>query len=202
MASRLVIATNNAGKLREIRALLQPLEILSPADLDLNLEVEETGDTFIENARLKATAFAQASGLVALADDSGLEVDALEGAPGVLSARYGTPDLNDQGRCQLLLHNLKEHTDLVKRTARFRCAMVATAADGRSCHSEGACDGLIASAPAGDGGFGYDPVFYLPQFQQTMAQVDAKVKNKISHRSQALNRIIPLLLQTFAELRS
>ena len=202
MASRLIIATNNAGKLREIRALLQPLEILSPADLDLNLDVEETGDSFIENARLKASAFAQASNLVALADDSGLEVDALDGAPGVHSARYGTPDLNDAGRCQLLLHNLKEHTNLAKRTARFRCAMVAVAADGRSCYGEGACNGLIAFAPAGTGGFGYDPVFYLPQFEQTMAQIGAEMKNKLSHRSQALNHILPLLLQTFAELRS
>ena len=194
----LLVATNNRGKLKEFRALLQPVELAAPGDLGLDLEVEENGDSFAANATLKARAFAAASGLVALADDSGLEVDALGGAPGIHSARYGGRGLDDMGRCRLLLEQLAEAGG--SRSARFRCCLVAAAPDGRTCRAEGVCPGTIAPAPAGDGGFGYDPVFYLPRLRQTMAQVPAGIKNRISHRARALRIMAPLLLRTFPEL--
>ena len=195
----LLIATNNTGKLREFRALLAPLQIVAPADLNLDIEVEENGQTFLENATLKATAFSAAAGLVALADDSGLEVDALQGAPGIHSARFGGPGLNDSERCQLLLDRL-HNTDTERRQARFCCCIVALAPDGRSCQAKGTCEGIIAAAPAGQEGFGYDPIFYLPQHQKTMAQIGPELKNQISHRAGALRTIRATLLQTFPEL--
>ena len=194
----LLVATNNRGKLKEFRALLQPVDLAAPGDLDLDLEVEENGGSFAANATLKARAFAAASGLVALADDSGLEVDALGGAPGIHSARYGGPGLDDMGRCRLLLDQLAEAGG--SRSARFRCCLVAASPDGRTCRAEGVCSGSIAQAPAGDGGFGYDPVFYLPRLRRTMAQVPARTKNRISHRARALRIMAPLLLRTFPEL--
>lgn len=202
MLDRLLVATNNAGKLDEIRTLMHPLHIVSPIDLKLDLKVKETGTSFLANAYLKASAFAQASGMIALADDSGLEVDVLDGAPGVYSARYGSSTLDDAGRCQLLLDTLQEHSSPEKRTARFQCTLVVLAPDGRTCNSTGTCEGLIALNPAGTGGFGYDPIFYLPQFQQTMAQISSQEKNKLSHRNQALRRILPLMQQTFSELNT
>jgi XTP/dITP diphosphohydrolase len=197
----LLVATHNAGKLREFQALLAPLELVSAAALAPDLKVEETGHTFAENAALKARAFAQASGLIALADDSGLEVDALGGAPGVLSARYGGPQLDDQGRCQRLLEALQPFPEPQQRTARFRCCLVAWAPDGRHCQAEGACEGIIAQSPAGEQGFGYDPLFLVPAHQQTMAQLPPQLKNQLSHRARALHALHPLLLQTFPELR-
>ncbi len=199
---KILVATNNAGKLREIRALLTEVDVVSPTDLNLHLEVEETGATFAANAALKAHAFADHSGLIALADDSGLQVDALNGAPGVLSARYGGPDLNDEGRWRLLLSELQSFADPAQRTARFSCSVVAAAPDGRTCHAEGTCAGRIAHQPAGDDGFGYDPVFFLPERNCTMAQLKAGEKNKISHRAHALATIKPLLFATFPELQT
>lgn len=196
----LLVATNNPGKLREFRSLLGPLDLAAPGDLGLDLEVEENGDSFEANATLKARAFAAATGLVALADDSGLEVDALGGAPGIHAARYGAPGLDDMGRCRLLLEQLAEAGG--SRLARFRCFLVAAAPDGRTCRAEGVCPGSIATAPAGDGGFGYDPVFYLPRLRRTMAQVPAEIKNRISHRARALRTMAPLLRKTFPELSS
>lgn len=196
----LLVATHNAGKLREFSALLAPLELVSAADLAPGLQVAETGLTFAENAALKARAFAQASGLIALADDSGLEVDALGGAPGVISARYGGPDLDDAGRCRLLLEALRSFPQPAQRRARFRCCLVAWAPDGHHCLAEGSCEGLIAAAPAGRGGFGYDPLFFVPAYQQTMAQLAPQLKNQLSHRARALQTLRPLLLQTFPEL--
>lgn len=197
----LLVATHNAGKLREFQALLAPLELVSTAALAPGLTVKETGQTFAENAALKAHTFAQASGLIALADDSGLEVDALGGAPGVLSARYGGPQLNDQGRCRLLLEALRPFPEPERRTARFRCCLAAWAPDGRHCQAEGTCEGIIAQSPAGADGFGYDPLFWVPEHRQTMAQLPSQVKNQLSHRGRALRALRPLLLQTFPELR-
>ena len=196
----LLVATHNAGKLREFSALLAPLELVSAAAVAPDLKVEETGQTFAENATLKARAFARASGLIALADDSGLEVDALGGAPGVRSARYGGPDLDDAGRCQVLLESLRSFPQPEQRSARFRCCLVAWAPDGRHCLAEGSCEGRIAAVPAGEGGFGYDPLFWVTDYQQTMAQLPPPLKNQLSHRARALHALRPLLLQTFPEL--
>ena len=196
----LLLASNNGGKLREVRALLADLRVVSPADLGFELDVEETGQTFAANAELKARAYAAASGYIALADDSGLEVDALGGTPGVRSARYGAPDLDDEGRYLHLLSELQSYPVPSHRIARFRCAMSAISPDGRQCRAEGTCEGLIAQSPTGSNGFGYDPVFFVPNHNATMAQLDAATKNSLSHRGQALAAVIPLLKSTFPEL--
>jgi XTP/dITP diphosphohydrolase len=198
----LVVATNNAGKLREFRALLAGVEVASPAELGFELDVEESGETFAANAELKASAYAAASGRIALADDSGLEVDALNGAPGVYSARYGGPGLDDAGRCLHLLESLRPFPDPTQRHARFRCIVCAIAPDGRSCQAEGTCEGLIAQAPAGSNGFGYDPVFFVPDHNATMAQLAPQIKNGLSHRARALEALRPLLASTFPELKT
>lgn len=194
----LLLATNNAGKLREFRRLLEGVAIVSPAELGIALDVDETGDTFAANATLKASAFARAADCIALADDSGLEVDALGGAPGVRSARYGGPGLDDAGRYRHLLDALRDAPQ--PRRARFRCCLVAQAPDGRTCSAEGACEGEIALAPAGEGGFGYDPVFFLPAHDCTMAQLAPETKNDLSHRAAALRALRAPLLRTFPEL--
>lgn len=198
---KILAATNNAGKLREFRALFAESEVVSPTDLDLHLEVDETGTTFVANATLKAQAFAKATNLIALADDSGLEVDALGGAPGVFSARYGGPGLDDEGRLRLLLKEMEPFAADTERSARFRCAIVAVSADGRTCRAEGTCEGRIAHEAAGQNGFGYDPIFLLPERRCTMAELDADTKNNLSHRANALAAIHPLLIETFPELR-
>ena len=149
----LLLASNNPGKLREVRALFADVEVVAPAALGLDLDVEESGQTFAANAQLKARAYAAASGQIALADDSGLEVDALGGAPGIYSARYGGPDLDDAGRCQLLLAQLAPYPEPAQRQARFRCVLCAVSPDGRQCRAEGTCEGLIAPALAGTNGF-------------------------------------------------
>ena len=199
---KFLVASNNAGKVREMRALLQPSEVVSPADLDLQLDVEETGTTFAANAELKARAFCEATGLIALADDSGLVVDALDGAPGVFSARYGGPGLDDAGRYRLLLDHMQAFPAAAQRSARFCCTIVVVAPDGRSCRAEGTCEGHIARAASGDHGFGYDPIFFVPEHGCTMAELDARVKNEISHRARAMAALAPLLRQTFPELAS
>ena len=196
----LLLASNNAGKLREVRALLADIKVVAPAVLGLELDVEESGQTFAANAQLKARAYAAASGQIALADDSGLEVDALGGAPGIYSARYGGPDLDDAGRCQLLLTELAPYPEPAQRRARFRCVLCAVSPDGRQCQTEGTCEGLIAPAPVGTNGFGYDPVFFVPAYGKTMAQLDPQVKNRLSHRAEALAAMRPLLASTFPEL--
>lgn len=198
--TRLLVASNNGGKIRELRALLAGVEVVSPADLDLHLEVEETGSTFAANAALKAHAFASETGLIALADDSGLQVDALDGAPGVLSARYGGTGLDDAGRYRLLLEQMTAFPEQHQRRARFCCTIFAAAPDGRTCRAEGRCEGSIAHAASGEHGFGYDPIFFLPEHNCTMAELAAKKKNALSHRAQALKAIYPALQQTFPEL--
>lgn len=197
----LLVATHNSGKVREFRALLKGLAIVAPAELGLEVQPVEDGLSFAENAERKARAFASASGLVSLADDSGLEVEALGGAPGIHSARYGGPGLDDRGRCQFLLAQLRPFSTPAQRRARFRCCLAAVAPDGRTCQAEGVCEGVIALTLAGEGGFGYDPIFYLPEYGQTLAQLPLALKNRLSHRARALAAIRPLLEETFPELR-
>jgi XTP/dITP diphosphohydrolase len=191
---RLLIATHNRGKLAEYAELLRelPVELVSLADMGVAFDVEETGATFAENALLKARAFAEATGLISVADDSGLEVDALDGAPGVYSARYAGPDATDEGRYRKLLGELAE-MGKPKRTARFRCVIAVAWPDGRRALTEGAIEGVIACAPRGEQGFGYDPVFYLPERRCTMAELPPEVKNQISHRAIAARALAELL---------
>ena len=185
MAEKFVLATHNPGKLREMGDILRGLgvEVVSPADVGCHVEVEETGATFAENAMLKAKAVCAASGLPAIADDSGLCVDALGGAPGVYSARYGGEGLDDAGRYRLLLSNLRGQPT---RAAHFACAIACAFPNGDTLTAEGRCDGAIAYAPMGEGGFGYDPVFLVPEKAKTFGQVTAEEKSAISHRGRAL----------------
>lgn len=191
---RLLIATGNAGKKREFARLLAtlPCEVVGLDDLGLANDVEESGATFAENALLKARAYAARSGLLTLADDSGLEVDALGGAPGVQSARYGGPCLDDRGRYELLLANLRAVPD-ERRTARFRCTIALVAPNGREATAEGACEGRIVHAPRGEHGFGYDPVFWVNNEGCTMAELPPERKNVISHRAVAARQALHIL---------
>ena len=196
---RLLIATSNRGKVTEIRRILGdlPVQLVTPADLGLTLTVEEDGDTYLANASKKALAFAQASGLPALADDSGIEVDALGGQPGLHSARYGGPGLDDRGRVTLLLRSLEE-TGGTGSPARFRAVVVLVLPDGSLHSAEGICEGRIAPAPRGQSGFGYDPVFELPD-GRTMAELPAAEKDAISHRGNSLRAILPALRELLAD---
>ncbi|MCI9348867.1 MAG: XTP/dITP diphosphatase [Oscillibacter sp.] len=182
---KFVLASHNPGKLAEMQSILSGygVEVVSPAEVGVSLEVEETGGTFGENAMLKAKAYCEASGLPAIADDSGLCVDALNGGPGVYSARYGGEDLDDRGRCMLLLSNLRGQTT---RAAHFSCAIACAFPDGRTLTTEGRCDGAIAFAPLGDGGFGYDPLFLLTEKGKTFGQLSPEEKSAVSHRGKAL----------------
>jgi XTP/dITP diphosphohydrolase len=188
----LLIATQNPGKAREFRRLLAPLRasLRFPYELGLRIEVPEDGIAYADNAAQKALAYARASDLLTLADDSGLEVDALDGAPGVHSARY-TPG-HDADRVAALLGQMRD-VPWEQRTARFRCAVVIATSTGELDRTEGVCEGLIAFEPAGQGGFGYDPVFYLPDYGYTMAQLPQAQKNRISHRAQAIEAAMPTL---------
>lgn len=185
MSEKFVLATHNPGKLKEMADILSRfgVEVVSPKDLGLTVDVEETGATFAENAMLKARAVCKAAGLPAIADDSGLCVDALNGGPGVYSARYGGEGLDDRGRYMLLLNSLRGQTT---RAAHFACAIACAFPDGRTLTAEGRCDGAIAFAPMGEGGFGYDPVFLVPEKARTFAQLTDEEKNGISHRRKAL----------------
>jgi len=185
---KLLVATNNPGKVREFEELLAglPFEVTFPAREGIALEVEESGATFEDNARLKALAYARASGLPTLADDSGLEVDALGGAPGVWSARYAGPGAGDADRYQKLLNALAGVPD-GRRTARFRCVVALAWPDGAIRTAEGRCEGQIGWAPRGEHGFGYDPVFIVDGLGgQTMAELPPEIKNRISHRARAV----------------
>ncbi|HOT91557.1 MAG TPA: RdgB/HAM1 family non-canonical purine NTP pyrophosphatase [Anaerolineae bacterium] len=194
---QLLLATHNQGKRREWRALLEGLdvELLLPDDLGMTDAIEETGDTYVENALIKARTLAAASGLPTLADDSGLEVDALDGAPGVRSARYHLG--GDEVRYRALLKAL-DGVPAEQRSARFRCiaALVLPGANGepvREFITEGVCEGVIGFEPRGEAGFGYDPVFYLPERGCTMAELSAEEKNRISHRARAAQAMRPIL---------
>ncbi len=191
---RLLIATTNAGKVTEFRRLLDGCgwEIVSPADIGLDLEVEETGQTYAENATIKATQYAKASGLVTLADDSGLEVDALGGRPGILSARYAGADRTDRERLEKLLEELADVPDK-HRTARFRAVIAIVNKQERVELVEGTFEGTIAREPRGESGFGYDPVFYLPGRGLTAAELPADVKDAVSHRGVAARKAYAIL---------
>lgn len=184
----LVIATRNQGKTAEIRALLQdyPIEIKNLNDFGPIPEVEEDGDTFDENAYKKASFAARVLGFPALADDSGLVVEALGGRPGVHSARYGGADATDGSRCDMLLSELKGMTN---RKAAFECVISIAVPTGPALTYEGRCEGVIAETPSGENGFGYDPVFYYPPLGKTFAQLTAAEKNRVSHRGRALQEI-------------
>ena len=193
-AARLLLGTNNPGKVREYRELLQgvPFTITTPASENLAGEVDETGATFEENALLKARHFAQASGLLTLADDSGLEVDALNGEPGVRSARYGGPGLTDEERVTLLLSETSE-VPWELRTARFRCVIALVWPSGDEATVEGSCEGYIAYESTGTNGFGYDPVFFYPDLGKTFAELDSAAKHRLSHRGQAARKAVERL---------
>lgn len=191
---RIVVATGNPGKVREFDHALtaEGLHAVGLDTLPGNLDVEETGTTFEANARLKAEAHSRRTDLPVLADDSGLEVDALDGAPGVYSARYGGPDLDDPGRVRHLLHELEGVPD-ERRTARFRCVL-AVARDGRTLATfDGVVEGRITHAATGDGGFGYDPVFFHEPIGCTFAEISRARKQDLSHRGQAIRKFLEAL---------
>ena len=191
-ADKLVVATRNRGKLAEIAAILdmEGLRLLSLADWPGAPDTEESGATFRENAVLKAVNAARFTGLPALADDSGLCVDALGGAPGVMSASYGGPDLDDEGRYRLLLEAMRNVPDS-QRSAKFVCVAALAMPSGEMRTALGELHGMIAREPMGDGGFGYDPVFFLPHRGCTLAQLPAEEKNVLSHRAIAVRAIVP-----------
>ncbi len=183
-----VLASKNRHKLLEISAILNQygIHVSLQSDHNVDIDVEETGTSFEENALLKATAVMEATGLPAIADDSGLEVDALGGAPGIYSARYGGRQCaNDVERYEYLLKNM-ENVPSEERTARFVCVIAAVFPDGRKILARGCCEGTITFAPQGADGFGYDPVFYVPQEGCTFAELSSERKNEISHRANAL----------------
>ena len=188
----LVLATRNPSKISEIKALLPGVRVAPAASFAGCPEPEETGRTFEENALIKSRAVSRYTGKIALADDSGLEVDALDGAPGVHSARYAGTDATDQDNLRRLLDALDGISD-AERTARFRCVVAVVVPDGRTWTAEGACEGRILQAPRGDAGFGYDPLFVPAGYENTFAELDAGVKNRISHRALALRRIADVL---------
>ena len=181
---KFVLASHNRGKLAEMQKILGDLgvEVVLQSDLGLELEPEENGATFAENALIKARAVMEASGLPAIADDSGLCVDWLNGAPGIYSARYGGL-ADDKARYTLLLQNMRGATD---RAAHFHTSVVCCFPDGKVLQADGDCHGTIAFAPRGEGGFGYDPIFNVPSLRKTFAQLTAEEKNAISHRGNAL----------------
>ena len=182
---KLVLASKNEKKLIEMQEILSRLgvEVCLESDVGVNVEVEETGTTFEENSLLKARAVMEASGMAAIADDSGLCVDALGGAPGVYSARYGGEGLDDTGRYRLLLENMRG----LPRSARFVSVITCCFPNGDVLTARGECPGTIAYAPMGEGGFGYDPVLFVPQLKKTFAQLTHEEKNAISHRGLALS---------------
>lgn len=187
---KLVLASKNPGKLKELQEILGGLgvEVLLESQAGLDLEVEETGTTFEENAFIKANAVMRASKLPAIADDSGLVVDALDGAPGIYSARFGGMK-SDEARTALLLKKL-EKVPAEKRTARFVSAVACCLPDGKTITAKGSCEGMIAAAPRGQDGFGYDPVFLVPSLGRTFAELTAEEKNQISHRGMALRAFV------------
>jgi len=191
---KLLLATNNKGKVREYRSLLKdiPLELVTLAEEGITTEVDEVGESLEENARLKAALLAAESRLLALADDSGLEVDALGGEPGRLSARYAGEGASDKDRVSYLLSRL-ENVPEDRRSARFRCIIALATPGGAVEYCSGECRGTITFEPRGEQNFGYDPIFYLPELGKTMAELTLEEKNRISHRGQAARKVYKLL---------
>ena len=197
--NKLLIATNNQGKVLELQELLKGsgIEFVTPAQIDLQLEVEEDGSNYQENAGKKAIAFAQASGLISLADDSGLEVDALGGAPGLYSARYSPkPGANDKDRRDFLLENLKNKPRPWK--AHFHATIAVAKPNGEIEFAEGNCYGEIIPEERGTGGFGYDPIFFMTDLGKTMAELEMEEKNRLSHRALAVLAAMPILKRMFS----
>ena len=191
---KLLLATKNAAKVREYLLPLQgiPYDIVTLSDVGIDVVVRETGETMEENASIKAEAYASASNLTALADDSGLEVDALGGEPGALSARYAGEGISDRERLDFLLSKLS-HVPWEQRAARFRCVIAIATLKGAVELCQGECQGIIAFEPRGEGGFGYDPIFFLPELCKTMAELTIEEKNEISHRGKAARRARQIL---------
>jgi XTP/dITP diphosphohydrolase len=192
----LLIATNNIGKVDEIKALLRNLDLslITPSDLGISLEVSEDGQTYAENATKKALTFAQASGLIAIGDDSGLEVDALGGQPGLRSHRfYPIPNASDADRRKYLLKRLDGKTR--PWTARFRATIAVASPSGEVKLATGECEGEIIPEERGSNGFGYDPIFFIPDIGRTMAELEMDEKNRLSHRARAIQNSIPILLE-------
>ncbi|MGA7193132.1 MAG: RdgB/HAM1 family non-canonical purine NTP pyrophosphatase [Anaerolineales bacterium] len=196
---KLLIATNNKGKVEEIQGLLKNMsvELVTPNDIGIKLDVEEDGNTYAQNAEKKALAFARASGLTSLADDSGLEVDALNGAPGLYSARYlSKPNANDSDRRTYLLKNLKDKSR--PWTAKFHATIAIAIPNNPSVQfATGECKGEIISKERGTGGFGYDPIFFIPELNRTMAELSMEEKNRLSHRARAIINAKPILKDIF-----
>lgn len=190
MRYKLLLATNNEAKVREYRDLLRnlPFKLVTSAELGTNIIVSEIGESLEENARLKAMASAAKSQLLALADDSGLEVDALGGEPGRLSARYAGEKASDRDRISYLLAKL-EGVPWERRSARFRCVIAMATPEGKVEFCSGECLGVITFEPRGEQGFGYDPIFYLPELGKTMAELPLEIKNQFSHRGQAARKV-------------
>lgn len=193
---QLLIATHNRGKLIEYQAMFDdlPFELVTLNDVGIHEDVEETGATLTENARLKALAYARQSGLLTLADDSGLEVDALGGEPGVQSKRYAGANKTDAERNAFLLNKLR-NVPPGQRTARFRCVIVIATPDGNAWETEGTCEGEIAFDARGTNGFGYDPIFHVAERGMRMAELSTAEKNKISHRARAAEKAKTILKQ-------
>lgn len=192
MINELVVATHNQGKVEEFKVLMKdlPIEIKYLADFDAVEAPTETGRTFAANARQKATYYAKKLGKTCIADDSGLEVLALDGAPGVRSARYAGEKASDEDNNNLLLHNMKFQ---VKRTCRFRCALCVAQPDGKVLNEvDGICDGMLLHEPLGENGFGYDPLFWSTELHKGMAEATMQEKNKISHRGKAIRKLVAI----------
>ncbi len=188
------MATENDGKIKELRGMLnrKDFEVVSIRDFPDFPEITEDGDTFKKNAVKKAKAAGDFTGLLSLADDSGLEVDYLKGAPGVYSARFAGEGCDDKANNEKLLALLKG-VPKGQRTARFRCVVAIAEVGGRVHTTEGVCEGMITTKPAGKGGFGYDPLFYIPKYKKTFAEMEFALKNEISHRGQAMRRAVEIL---------
>jgi len=198
--NKLLIATNNKGKVKELQDLLKDagLDLVTPAQINLDLDVVEDGHTYAENATKKALAFARASGLTSLSDDSGLEVDALDGAPGLYSARYGSSNgqkLSDKDRRAYLIQNLKGQPR--PWTARFHATIAIAIPNGETHLTEGFCEGEIIPEERGTGGFGYDPIFLLTDLGKTMAELSMDEKNRLSHRAKAVRKAKGILNEIF-----
>lgn len=194
MDNIIILATNNKSKVKEISEMMSGSDItfVSLADAGINVEVEETGTTFEENALLKAREICKLSGKPTISDDSGLEIDALDGAPGIYSSRFMGEDTSYDIKNNALIEKLENVAD-PDRTARFRCCMALVLPDGREFVTEGAMEGIIAREPKGINGFGYDPILFIPEYNRTSAELSSKEKNNISHRGEALRKMIEVI---------
>ena len=194
MDNIIILATNNKSKVKEISEMMSGSDITfeSLADAGINVEVEETGTTFEENALLKAREICKLSGKPTISDDSGLEIDALDGAPGIYSSRFMGEDTSYDIKNNALIEKLENVAD-PDRTARFRCCMALVLPDGREFVTEGAMEGIIAREPKGINGFGYDPILFIPEHNRTSAELSSEEKNNISHRGEALRKMIEVI---------